>query len=259
MRINAALRLTLHLFRHSWDNAYSRELRNYNEDTEDEGTIWFAESNAEDAILGQLSRLEEDGYLCRHDRVASEDAHHTQQRASTASRFVDLGTGNGHLLFALDEEDDDGESWSGEKVGVDYSETSVQLARRIAAQKETGSIRFDQWDLLASQPGDWLGTGFDMALDKGTFDAISLMPLAEGNEVHPCTTYRSKVVPLIKPGCFLCITSCNWTKDELLGWLAPADGELELYSEAKYPTFTFGGQTGQSIVTLVFRKKSSSS
>jgi len=80
------------------------------------------------------------------------------------------------------------------------------------------------------------------------------MPSAS-DATHPCDIYREKVVPLIKPGCFLFITSCNWTKDELLDWLAPQDGQLSYYSEAKYPTFTFGGQTGQTIVTLVLRKK----
>jgi hypothetical protein len=92
-------------------------------------------------------------------------------------------------------------------------------------------------------------------LDKGTFDAISLMPQTEGEE-HSCETYRRKVEPLLASNGFLVVTSCNWTKGELLSWLAPEGGELEYFAEAKYPSFTFGGQTGQSIVTVAFKVKS---
>ena len=177
----------------------------------------------------------------------------TEEPERAPSRFVDLGTGNGHLLFALREEDDEDRCWEGELVGVDYSETSVQLARRIALQREVESVRFERWDLLSDGPGSWLENGFDVALDKGTFDAISLMPHTESTP-HPCEIYRDRITPLITHGGFLVITSCNWTKDELLGWLAPQGGELQYHSEAKYPTYTFGGQTGQSIVTLALRR-----
>ncbi|TKA68930.1 hypothetical protein B0A55_08474 [Friedmanniomyces simplex] len=243
-----------------WDAAYTRELTNFDEDADDEGTVWFSESNAEEAILAQLNRLEEEGLL-RRDNGPASSASREDVRQSPASRFLDLGTGNGHLLFALRDDDGEGNGWSGEMIGVDYSESSTQLARRIATEREveSGTLRFEHWDLLAEPPqADWLQDGFDVVLDKGTFDAVSLMPYAEGSR-HPCDVYRAKVEPLIKPGCFLSITSCNWTKDELLDWLAPADGRLRYYAEAKYPTFTFGGQTGQSIVTLTLRRMAVSS
>lgn len=183
-------------------------------------------------------------------------------------RFLDLGTGNGHMLFALrEDEDDDGTRWTGEMVGVDYSPASVQLARQVDAQRlqtlndeqeddsiELAQITFEQWDLLSEQPESWLGDGFDVVLDKGTFDAISLMPHSEDTP-HPCEIYREKATALIKPGSFLFITSCNWTKEELLDWLACEGSQLTFYDEAKYPTFTFGGQTGQSVVTAIFRRK----
>lgn len=207
--------------------------------------MWFSESGAEEAILQQLDVLGERKLLTRN-----ASTEYTQR----LSRFLDLGTGNGHLLFSLREEDEDGKCWNGEMVGVDYSEISVSLARRIAAQREAeGVLLFEKWDLLTEPPGAWLKDGFDVLLDKGTFDAISLMPHS-GSLARPCEVYRGKVVPLIRPGGFLVITSCNWTKSELLDWLAPESGELRYFSEAKYPTFTFGGQTGQSIVTLVLRR-----
>jgi SAM-dependent methyltransferase len=219
--------------------------------------VWFDDSNAEDTALKKLSEYDQDGL-----GLLSRES----------CRFLDLGTGNGHMLFALrEEENDDGERWTGEMVGVDYSPASVSLARQVDAQRlaalnddeedeeDAGAaskyapIRFEQWDILAEQPGEWLADGFDVVLDKGTFDAISLMP-HDSEAPHPCEVYLDKVATLIKPGCFLVITSCNWTKEELMDWLAPSDGLLKLHDEAKYPTFTFGGQTGQSVVTLVFRR-----
>lgn len=227
----------------SWDDVYSRELRNHAEDADDEGTVWFSESGAEEAVVDQLNRLEADGLLQRSNGEGVQ-----------ASRFIDLGTGNGHLLFCLRGEDGDGNGWNGEMVGVDYSPTSIQLAKRIASQRQVEAIDFQQWDLLVDPPGAWLVGGFDVVLDKGTFDAISLMAGSSNQTSHPCERYREKVIPLIRPDGLLCITSCNWTKAELLEWLAPVGGDLRFYSEARYPTFTFGGHTGQSIVTLVLQK-----
>lgn len=233
-----------------WDNIYDRELQNHQEDEDDEGTIWFSESNAEETVLRQLNKLEEEGLLRR-----------TRSANFRASRFLDLGTGNGHMLFRLREADEDDEPWCGEMVGVDYSQTSVQLAQSIAAQKRAdeldglGSLQVECWDLLASPPDDWLEDGFDVVLDKGTFDAISLMN-SQSQHQHPCEVYREKVAPLVRPDGFLVVTSCNWTRDELKSWLAPSESEMVSFDEATYPSFTFGGRTGQSIVTLVFRRKS---
>ena len=165
------------------------------------------------------------------------------------------------MLFELCDEDDDGQRWCGEMIGVDYSEASVRLARRIAAQRQyqeddAAVPSFEHWDLLQSPPRDWLRDGFDVVLDKGTFDAISLMTY-ENSSQHPCEIYRRKVTPLVKRGKFLFVTSCNWTRDELVDWLATDGSELDLHDEAKYPTFTYAGQTGQTIVTLVFQRKGS--
>jgi SAM-dependent methyltransferase len=242
----------------SWEAAYVREIRNYEEDGDDEGVVWFDESNAEDTVLKKLGEYDQQGRGLLNRE---------------SCRFLDLGTGNGHMLFALrEEEDEDGAHWAGEMVGVDYSPASVQLARQVDVQRlatlnededEDGGdqrahpsfapIRFEQWDILTEEAGDWLKGGFDVVLDKGTFDAISLMPY-EPEARHPCELYLEKVVPLVKPGFFLVITSCNWTKEELVDWLSPNKDGLILYDEAKYRTFTFGGRTGQSVVTVVFRR-----
>lgn len=248
----------------SWDEAYRRELTNNAQDASDEGTIWFDDSGAEEKVIERLDALEEEALLHKEDE---KDQDEPDTDVVPASRILDLGTGNGHMLFSLVHE-----GWMGELVGVDYSEPSVHLARQIAQQKfapsEDGDdddaddndraappLRFEQWDLLNEQPGDWLGDGFDAVLDKGTFDAISLSSDTDARGRRICEFYREKVAPLIRPGKFFIITSCNWTKEELLNWFVADDGLLDFFDEARYPTFTFAGQSGQSVCTLIFRRR----
>ena len=52
-----------------------------------------------------------------------------------------------------------------------------------------------------------------VCMDKGTFDAISLLPsgAAEGRGA-----YRRNVRRLLQPDGLFVITSCNWTKEELV-------------------------------------------
>lgn len=216
-------------------------MTNNAEDGDDEGTVWFDDTGAEDKTIQLLDDLS--GSL-----------------APESARILDLGTGNGHFLFALREE-----GWQGELIGVDYSDASVDLARQILLSRQATwdaeqdepdsaeSISFQKWDILGDQPGQWMGQGFDIVHDKGTFDAVSLSAQTDAQGRRVCETYRERITPLIKPGKFLVITSCNWTKDELLGWFA--DGPLTLHAEVKYPTYTFGGQSGQSVCTLVFQNK----
>jgi hypothetical protein len=57
-------------------------------------------------------------------------------------------------------------------------------------------------------------------LDKGTFDAITLYPyeINEGEEKgnHPKDIYSSKVHSLLNINGYFLITSCNFTKEELI-------------------------------------------
>ncbi|KAF2226212.1 hypothetical protein BDZ85DRAFT_288365 [Elsinoe ampelina] len=117
-----------------------------------------------------------------------------------------------------------------------------------------GTVEFYRWDLLADDPGNWLGEGFDVVLDKGTFDAISLAEGTDGQGRRAHEGYRDRVLPLVKKGGFFVITSCNWTREEVLQWFGGGEGELRLFREVKYPSFTFGGKKGQSVCTLAFRR-----
>lgn len=54
---------------------------------------------------------------------------------------------------------------------------------------------------------------FDICIDKGTFDAISLNPekTEEGKELYVQTLRGA-----LKEGGIFALTSCNWTKEQLL-------------------------------------------
>ncbi|RPA89104.1 hypothetical protein L873DRAFT_1755436 [Choiromyces venosus 120613-1] len=226
-----------------WDQAYTLETQNFIEDPSNEGQIWFSESNAEYRILSYLRRV-----------------------APTARSYLDIGTGNGHLLFEIVEELDQ-EEGGGVFVGVDYSDKAVSLAKGIAEERGVmDKVGFWTADVLALDGGEvWVpedggsGGGFDVCLDKGTFDAISLSDeaLEDGRRVYE--GYAEHVVKVMrKGGGLLVVTSCNWTEEELKGKILATDGmgvELEYYGRIEYPSFSFGGQKGQAISSVCFRRK----
>lgn len=161
------------------------------------------------------------------------------------------------MLFLLREEGD----FRGRVVGVDYAPASIQLCRQIAMKKGyalgpsfTGGMEFTQWDIMNVKPRPQWIEGWDVVLDKGTFDAISLSGETDGEGRRVCEGYRGKAEALVKKGGLLLVTSCNWTEEELKGWFE--GGELEAIGRVEYPVFKFGGMTGQSVCTVCFRKKS---
>lgn len=188
--------------------------------------------------------------------------------------ILDLGTGNGSMLTLLREEG----GFSGPMVGVDYSVKSIELARRLAGQGEgDGGIRFEVWDILDprhegdirsgvfGKEVDWFPFeqgGFDIVLDKGTFDAVSLS--AEGGSKRICEKYPGVALGLVRKGGFLIITSCNWTESELVSWFTAGDhgdgdgdgdGDcFTVYDRVEYPKFRFGGQEGQGVCTICFQR-----
>ncbi|KAK3399306.1 S-adenosyl-L-methionine-dependent methyltransferase [Sordaria brevicollis] len=273
-----------------WDALYTREISNHASNPSDEGTVWFDDSDAENKIVQFLDEQEHDlfsGLFTRDDAAV-----------------LDLGCGNGSLLFALH---DDG--WEGRLTGVDYSEQSVELARMVLRtrvlgegttqeeegeeQKEEGGetqeeegesevgIDFKVWDVLngdfstvqarpsssttTEEKGGDKNAGWDMVLDKGTFDAVSLSDSRDSRGRRICENYGARVMQLLRPSGFFLVTSCNWTEEELKMWFETDFAEVYEGTEKKklglrqvgrieYPSFSFGGVKGQTISTLCFQK-----
>ena len=235
------------------------------DDVDDEGssTVWFAETSATPRTLSFLSAWAPGG---------------------PDTNMLDIGTGNGELLFLL-RQHPRWKAGKGRLLGVDYSASAVQLAQaRARARGLEGRVDFQTWDVLAGSVDDDVVScpavkkagGWDVVLDKGTFDAVSL----SGDQLRPAETspdgegrsrrimsfeaYPSRVARLVRPGGIVLVTSCNWTEAELeRWWTVPVDGlgadtaapQLLVLDRFKYPTFSFGGSKGQRVCTLVFTRR----
>ncbi|KAK6523236.1 hypothetical protein TWF694_006126 [Orbilia ellipsospora] len=225
-----------------WDSLYALELTNHTSNPSDIGTIWFSDSDCESRIYQYLT-----------SDILS---------LPSSTTFLDVGTGNGHLLFSLLE---DGDFEGDGMVGVDYSEGSVELARNIAAQTEgAAGVKFLQLDVIYDRPklevfGERIAKegGFDVVLDKGTFDAISLSDevVQDGTGRRVYEVYPERVAEWVKVDKgILLVTSCNWTEEELVRRMTEG-GKLEVKGRIKYPEFTFGGKKGSTVCSVAFQRK----
>ena len=114
--------------------------------------------------------------------------------------ILEIGCGNGTLLFAAYEA-----GYNPKKIyGIDYSDNAISLAKSIASRKETEdgtSIQFTVCDFLTEDlpRDDETSGGWDLILDKGTFDAISLGNKDEDGHA-PHRQYPQRLSALMKPG-----------------------------------------------------------
>ena len=146
-----------------------------------------------------------------------------------------------------------------------------------AADTDTGAddsdIRFEEWDILSSTDPlsdsstggtlDWFPYaqgGFDIVLDKGTFDAVSLCDEVDGAaQRRVCERYPAVARRLVRRGGFLVVTSCNWTEEEVVKWFTSSGGTsgedgLKVWGRVDYPRFQFGGKEGQGVCTVCFQR-----
>lgn len=145
-------------------------------------------------------------------------------------------------------------------LGIDYSPQSIALANQIHSAKPSSStqnISFLEFDLLSSPASTILtgsqASGFDVVLDKGTFDAISLSSELDAQGRRLNEGYKESLLRLMKKGGLFVITSCNWTEKELRDWFE--GGGLKWEGRVEYRSFQFGGVKGQTITTLCFKRE----
>eukprot|EP01132_Coremiostelium_polycephalum_P005784 gene5784-7195_t len=201
-----------------WDKAYERELNCFNE-TGDVGEIWFGETCLR-TLCKSISKIDSINKI--------------------ESKIIDLGCGNGMTLIQL--------AKLGFKNlnGSDYSETAIELAKKIALEENFEFINYFMDDITQSKIKE---NEYDVVVDKGTFDA---MALSEDRDKMK-KSYLEHVLYILKQNGYFIITSCNYTKTELL--LFFNDSNFNYIQNVEYPVFKFGGSTGSSQTTLIFIKK----
>ncbi|EPT05563.1 hypothetical protein FOMPIDRAFT_1155361 [Fomitopsis schrenkii] len=223
-----------------WDGVYSSELTNFKE-IGDEGEVWFGEDSVEKMVDWALEHVAPD----------------------PPPSILEAGAGNGNLLFALHEAG----YAPGRICGLDYSADAVKLARAIAlskAQEGDASgegpdmITFIECDFLAEDvpplhseaaPATW-----DLVLDKGTFDAMALAG-QDVRGVNIADGYPSRIGRAVKPGGYFLITSCNFTEEELKSRFAAPETGLTYHSRIPFPSFSFGGKSGNVYSSVAFQKQ----
>jgi hypothetical protein len=89
---------------------------------------------------------------------------------------------------------------------------------------------------------------FDVCLDKGTYDGISLH---KKNSKEMRASYRQNVIKMLKVNGVFFITSCNWTEEELESYFS---ANFKVRTILPTPTFQFGGTTGKNVTAIVFEK-----
>ncbi|KZT00797.1 S-adenosyl-L-methionine-dependent methyltransferase [Laetiporus sulphureus 93-53] len=228
-----------------WDNVYSSELSNF-EEIGDEGEIWFGEDSVEKMVKWAMGNVPPE----------------------TAPFVLEVGAGNGNLLFALRKA-----GYAADRIcGVDYSEDAVKLAQAIATSREhadeadgdargTDAIHFAVCDflredvpLLRDMPSQHEGPAiWDLVLDKGTFDAMALAG-KDQNGISLAESYPTRVERVVKPGGFFLITSCNFTEEELKSKFTIPETRLRYHSTISFPTFSFGGKSGNVYSSVAFEK-----
>ncbi|XP_027625898.1 EEF1A lysine methyltransferase 2 isoform X3 [Tupaia chinensis] len=201
--------------REHWDAVYERELQTFQE-YGDTGEIWFGEES-----MNRLIRWLQ------------------KKKIPLDASVLDIGTGNGVFLVEL------AKFGFSNITGIDYSPSAIQLSGSIIKKEGLSNIKLKVEDFLNLSTEF---SGFQICIDKGTFDAISLNP---DNAIEKRKQYVKSLSKVLKVKGFFLITSCNWTTEELLNEFNEG---FELVEELPTPKFSFGGRSGNSVAALVFQK-----
>lgn len=168
-----------------WESNFQLELQNY-EDHGDDGEVWFGKDVQKKTVEYILNRFTDSAPL----------------------KVLDVGSGNGALLFKLCKK-----SFRGHLVGIDYSDWSIALSKRIQqTQKEEYpaaaaiTFRFENAFELVDE-----GL-FDIIHDKGTFDVVYMNKDLSNSEYARAMHHR---LSKKNPDAVFILTSCNLTSGEM--------------------------------------------
>lgn len=150
------------------------------EEIGDEGEIWFGIESVE--------------------KMVEWTEENIPVSTSPPPHIMEIGSGNGTLLFALVEA-----GYKAENIrGIDYSEDAVNLSKAIALTRNAELVKFERYDFLTEAEPLILG-GWDLLLDKGTYDAIALGEKDEQGR-SPAASYPMRASNLLKQGGYFLIT-----------------------------------------------------
>ncbi|KAI5706692.1 hypothetical protein M8J75_010505 [Diaphorina citri] len=188
-----------------WNKEYSESIERF-EDYGDIGEIWFGR----DCMKRIVQWMSSSNLVSKSDNI------------------VDLGCGNAALLIDLEK------AGFTNLTGVDYSEEAIQLAQLIKEKENLVNIQLKVQDLLAD---DIPANVYNIAVDKGTYDAISLNP---NDPASKRKTYIRNVHTMIRPDGLFILTSY-----------------FQHIESISAPQFSFGGKVGNTVTTLILKKISS--
>ncbi|CAN9499693.1 unnamed protein product [Ophioblennius macclurei] len=199
-----------------WEAIFQRELETF-KDIGDIGEIWFGKQS-----MSRVLRWMKEAKIPENASI------------------LDIGTGNGAFLVEL------AKHGYRNLTGIDYSPSSVELAKNVLLAEDLSNIPVKEMDFLNCQGGL---KGFDVCVDKGTFDAISLNP---DNAKECKAQYVQTLKDALKNTGYFVITSCNWTKEQLLKRFSEG---FEFVQELPTTSFQFGGGKGNTVTVLIFMRK----
>ncbi|KAJ5582559.1 hypothetical protein N7535_001179 [Penicillium sp. DV-2018c] len=263
-------------------------------DEDDPGTSWFSEHNAPQKVLHFLTRksfpLSPRNTRKQRTQPSVLDLGTgngsmlalLRKKGGYSGRLVgvdysrqsvelarELQRVRGHSAYRSDSEDEDEDDEETEEDGED------EAGMDAASDVRENPIQFEEWDILGSkallseagiethlseteETIPWFPYqqgGFDIVLDKGTFDAVSLADDAKTSRV--CERYPDIARRLVRRGGFLIVTTCNWTEEELVHWFTAgrtSGDRFGVWGRVEYPRFRFGGHEGQGVCTVCFQR-----
>jgi SAM-dependent methyltransferase len=214
-----------------WDTFYSQEINQFKNNTDLIGEIWFGKQ-VHKKILSYIN-----------ENYGSDKNF----------KILDVGCGNAAFLLKLSK------LGYSNLYGMDYSEKSIELAQEIINEKSKKNenmknIILFQDDIKNGKKLD--SSDFDLIHDKGTFDAFMSSKENKSEEYIQYILNYCKISNDIKNSSILIITSCNFSKPELIKFFDNKEGDKNIFTfanEIPHKSFTFGGQSGQPVTTLIYR------